>query len=73
MSRSQAKRLTQSFERFKQVILDFEGVNEIGQAFSDEVFRVFQAAHPNLILAPVNMTPAVQAMVTRAKTREQQA
>lgn len=73
VSRSQAKRLIQRFERFKHVILDFEGVNEIGQAFSDEVFRVFQAAHPNIIMAPVNMTPAVQAMVTRAKTRAQQA
>lgn len=73
VSRSQAKRLTQRFERFKHVILDFEGVNEIGQAFSDEVFRVFQAAHTNIIMAPVNMTPAVQAMVTRAKRREQQA
>ncbi len=72
VSRSQAKRLTQRFERFKHVILDFEGVNEIGQAFSDEVFRVFQAAHPNIIMAPVNMTPAVQAMVSRAKARESQ-
>jgi DNA-binding Lrp family transcriptional regulator len=70
VSRSQAKRLTMRFERFRHVILDFEGVNEIGQAFADEVFRVFQTAHPNTIMVPVNMTPAVKAMVSRAKSNE---
>lgn len=70
VSRSQAKRLTLRFERFKHVILDFDGVNEIGQAFADEVFRVFQAAHPDILMAPVNLTPAVQAMVNRAKSKE---
>jgi len=72
VSRSQARRLTLRFERFKHVILDFEGVNEIGQAFADEVFRVFQTAHPEIVMAPVNMTPAVQAMVSRAKARDSQ-
>lgn len=67
VSRSQAKRLTMRFERFRHVILDFEGVNEIGQAFADEVFRVFQNAHPDTLMAPVNMTTAVKAMVSRAK------
>ncbi len=69
VSRSQAKLLIQGFERCKHVTLDFDGVNEIGQAFSDEVFRVFQAAHPDIIMAPVNMMPAVQAMVSRAKAK----
>ena len=39
ISRSQAKRLVQRFERFRTVVLDFSGVAEIGQAFADEVFR----------------------------------
>ncbi len=34
------------FERFQTVVLDFTGVEEIGQDFADEVFRVFQRAHP---------------------------
>lgn len=68
VSRSQAKRLTLRFEKFRHVILDFEGVNEIGQAFADEVFRVFQNAHPDTLMAPVNMTPAVAAMVSRARS-----
>jgi hypothetical protein len=67
VSRSQAKRLIFRFEKFRTVILDFAGVEEIGQAFSDEVFRVFQKAHPDTKLAPENMTPAVKNMVARAK------
>lgn len=70
VSRSQAKRLTMRFERFRQVILDFDGVNEIGQAFADEVFRVFQAVHPNIVMVPMHMTKAVAEMVSRVKTRE---
>jgi len=41
ISRSQAKRLLVRFERFKEIILDFENVESIGQAFADEIFRVF--------------------------------
>lgn len=67
VSRSQAKRLTTRFERFKSVILDFSGVEEIGQAFADEVFRVFQKAHPDTQLVPVSMSPSVKDMVSRAK------
>jgi DNA-binding transcriptional ArsR family regulator len=66
VSRSQAKRLTMRFERFQTVVLDFSGVEEIGQAFADEVFRVFQQAHPATQLVPINMPTAVQNMVNRA-------
>ncbi len=68
VSRSQAKRLIFRFEKFKIVILDFAGIEEIGQAFSDEVFRVFQNAHKDTKLVPVNMTTAVKNMVSRAKS-----
>lgn len=67
VSRSQAKRLTLRFERFKSVILDFAGVEEIGQAFADEVFRVFQKAHPDTRLVPIHMVSAVKNMVERAR------
>lgn len=67
VSRSQAKRLTMRFERFQTVVLDFDSVAEIGQAFADEVFRVFQLAHPQTTLVPVNMAPGVKAMVSRAR------
>lgn len=67
VSRSQAKRLTMRFEKFQSVLLDFSGVAEIGQAFADEVFRVFQVAHPKIEMVPLNMTDAVKSMVSRAK------
>lgn len=66
VSRSQAKRLTMRFERFQTVVLDFDGVEEIGQAFADEVFRVFQQAHPATALLPIHMTQAVENMFKRA-------
>ena len=65
VSRSQAKRITFRFERFERVILDFRDVEEIGQAFADELFRVFQTAHPGTMLIPMNMAPRVKAMLKR--------
>jgi hypothetical protein len=70
VSRSQAKRLTMRFERFQTVILDFSQVEEIGQGFADEVFRVFKQAHPETLLAPVQMNEAVAAMVSRATAND---
>jgi hypothetical protein len=66
VSRSQAKRVAHRFERFKRVELDFTGIAEIGQAFADEMFRVFAAAHPQIRITPLNTTPAVAQMIKRA-------
>jgi anti-sigma regulatory factor (Ser/Thr protein kinase) len=66
VSRSQAKRVAHRFERFKRVELDFTGVSEIGQAFADELFRVFAAAHPQIRITPVNTVPVVDQMIRRA-------
>lgn len=65
VSRSQAKRVAHRFERFKRVELDFAGISEIGQAFADELFRVFAAAHPGIRIVPVNTGPAVAQMIRR--------
>jgi len=67
VSRSQAKRLLQRFHRFAVVELDFRGVNSIGQAFADEVFRVFAIAHPDVELIPTHATSDVQQMIRRAE------
>lgn len=67
VSRSQAKRLTRRFERFRTVILDFSGVEEIGQAFADEVFRVFQNAHPEIEMVPTRASTSVGAMIRRVQ------
>lgn len=65
VSRSQAKRVANRFERFKRVELDFAGISEIGQAFADELFRVFAAAHPTIRIIPVNTAPTVDQMIRR--------
>jgi hypothetical protein len=65
VSRSQAKRVAQRFERFKRVELDFAGVSDIGQAFADELFRVFVTAHPAIRITPINAEPAVAQMIRR--------
>ena len=66
VSRSQAKRLLARIERFKHVIFNFDGVSAIGQAFADEIFRVYAQHHPDIVLLPVKMEPNVEKMVKRA-------
>ena len=66
VSRSQAKRVLARIERFKIVIFDFDGVKAIGQAFADEIFRVYAKNHPYIVLEPVKMEPNVSKMVRRA-------
>jgi DNA-binding Lrp family transcriptional regulator len=68
ISRSQAKRLLAGLQKFKEVILDFEGINSIGQAFADEIFRVFRNEHPNIRLIPINTMDEVKKMITRAES-----
>jgi anti-sigma regulatory factor (Ser/Thr protein kinase) len=63
VSRSQAKRVVARFEQFSEVILDFEGVDEIGQGFADEIFRVFKNAHPAINLVAVRANDKVQRMI----------
>jgi anti-sigma regulatory factor (Ser/Thr protein kinase) len=66
LSRSQAKRLLAGIDRFKVVFLDFEGVDMIGQAFADEVFRVFSEEHPRIELLAANVKTPVEHMIRRA-------
>lgn len=73
VSRSQAKRVAHRFERFRHVVLDFTGVEEIGQAFADEIFRVFAANHPDIRIVPENTSPEVAKMIRRALAAARQA
>lgn len=68
VSRSQAKRLLARFDRFKTVMLDFSGVASIGQAFADEVFRVFRLKHPEVELISLHASSEVKRMISRAET-----
>lgn len=66
ITRSQAKRLLAKLKTSGTVILDFEGVNSIGQAFADEIFRVFHNQHPGVEFHIMNENTYVRQMINRA-------
>ena len=55
-------------DRFTEVVLDFQGLTQIGQAFADQVFRVFQKRHPQVRLTVFNATENVENMIKRAQS-----
>jgi anti-sigma regulatory factor (Ser/Thr protein kinase) len=66
ISRSQARRVLSGLDKFKIIVFDFDKVPLVGQAFADEIFRVFHMKHPNIKLEPINMNEAAKFMVERA-------
>jgi len=62
VSRSQAKRLCNGLNNFKDVILDFEDIEWMGQGFADQIFRVFAAENAGIKITPINMNEDVERM-----------
>ncbi len=71
VSRSQAKRVLSRFEKFREVMLDFSGIESIGQAFADEIFRVFGLQNPNVEVLFVDANPEVEKMIRRVLAESQ--
>jgi DNA-binding transcriptional ArsR family regulator len=69
ISRSQAKRLLSRVDLFRTVLFDFDGVETIGQAFADEIFRVFARDHPQTEVISINATPDVQRTIAAARAQ----
>jgi hypothetical protein len=67
ISRSQAKRVVSRLELFKTILFDFTGIPTIGQAFADEIFRVFANEHPNVSIIPIHASSEVSRMIERVK------
>jgi anti-sigma regulatory factor (Ser/Thr protein kinase) len=65
VSRSEAKRLMRGLERFQEVLVDFTGIEEVGQGFVDEVLRVWPSQHPGTAVQPTGMIGPVEFMVKR--------
>lgn len=65
VSRSQARRVLVGLDKFKRVTLDFDRVPTIGQAFADEIFRVFHLKFPHVRIQVVNANEAVKFMIDR--------
>ncbi|HEV7138573.1 MAG TPA: DUF4325 domain-containing protein [Steroidobacteraceae bacterium] len=67
ISRSQAKRVLARVDLFKTVVFDFRDVDGIGQAFADEIFRVFANEHPDISLHSVHANSEVKRMIGRVR------
>jgi anti-sigma regulatory factor (Ser/Thr protein kinase) len=67
VSRSEARRVLTGLEKFKVIILDFDKVPMIGQAFADEIFRVFHEKKPDILINPINMNEGVKFMIDRVE------
>jgi hypothetical protein len=55
-------------EKFKTVELDFKDVKTIGQAFADEIFRIWQANHKNVRFIVKEANENVMLMIRRAQS-----
>lgn len=70
VSRSQAKRLSMRFEDFEEIILDFDGVEDIGQGFAHELFVVIRRNHPNIKFTVINENSDVKKMISHVSVKE---
>ena len=62
VSRSQAKRVLNSLEKFEEIILDFDGIEWMGQGFAHQIFVVFKNKQPDINIIPVNMNEDITKM-----------
>lgn len=66
-SRSQARRLLNRLEKFTCAVFDFSGVSFIGQAFADEIFRVYPTKNTHTKLEYINANESIEAMIVHVK------
>lgn len=67
VSRSQARRILSGLDKFQHIVLDYRHVPTIGQAFADEIYRVFQLKQPNIKIESIGANEAVQFMIDRVE------
>lgn len=70
ISRSQARRIFYGLEKFKKITLDFDKVKAVGQGFVDEIFRIWQANHPDIKIISKNTNQDIDFMIKRGKSRD---
>jgi hypothetical protein len=63
ISRTQAKAALARVDKFKSVVLDFEDIEIIGQAFADEMFRIWAGAHQDVEFTVLDANPEVLKMI----------
>ena len=67
VSRSEARRLGEILPKFKEAVLDFANVDDVGQAFVHELFVVWQRNHPDIRLKVENACDDVLWMIRRVQ------
>ena len=67
IARSQARRILFRLEEFKEVELDLTVIEFMGQGFADEIFRVFQNKHPDIVLKAIHANESVQGMIKHVR------
>ena len=68
VSRSQARRLLARLHKFRRITLDFTGIDSIGQAFADEVFRVYTRNYPDIEVSAINTNYDIDKMIRRVSS-----
>ena len=66
ISRSQAKRIMTGLEKFRTISLDFKHIKMVGQAFADEIFRIWKSHHPDIEIRTANTNENIDFMIKRA-------
>ncbi len=67
VSRSQAKRILNHVDKFKEVELDFNKIDFIGRAFADEIFRVYQNQHPEIQFTCIHANKDIEGLIQSIK------
>lgn len=70
ISRSQAKRILYGLESFDSIVLDFKDVKLVGQAFADEIFRVYARNNKGKKISYINTNNNIEFMLKRAINNE---
>lgn len=67
ISRSQARRILSGLIGFRTVVMDFNHITTVGQAFADEIFRVWQNHNPDVKIKVERANENVNFMISRAR------
>ena len=69
VSRSQAKRVCNRLDKFKEIVIDFDGIQWMGQGFAHQIFVIFSREHPDMQLIPINMNEDVTKMYVHVMSK----
>jgi hypothetical protein len=67
MSRSEAKRLLLGLDEYTLLDFNFKNVDEVGQGFCDEIFRVYANKYPDKVMIYHAASDVVSYMIERSR------